>query len=302
MNAADAEEYTQALGQVVAGSWRQVALGKRLGVPRALGLTTREWVEDRLGGYVRLSIEERREAVAELTGDGMTQRETAEVLGVDVATVNRDVNPVANATDTAPDPASPPAEPVADATADEDGRPLDAFAALAADEQVRRQAEKAQRRAQDGHMADDWYTPRWLFEQMGVIFDIDVCAPTDPALRTVPARRYYTAADDGLTQPWEGMIWCNPPYSASEEWAQRWAAHDNGMLLLFVAAKNTRMVEHWAAAQRMVLFSGMIFDRPDSNAGGSLYLPLTLLARGPAGAYLQRVQHTWASPVLERVA
>jgi hypothetical protein len=93
VNSNDAEEFTQALGQIVAGSWRQIALADRLGVPAALGLSTREWVEQRLGGYLRLSIPERREAVAELVGDGMTQREAADVLGVGSGTVARDLAP-----------------------------------------------------------------------------------------------------------------------------------------------------------------------------------------------------------------
>ena len=92
LSAEDAEEYTAALGQVVAGGYRQVALGVRLGVPQALGLTVGDWVEHRLGGYVRLSIPERRAAVAELTADGLTQREVAEVLGVGEATVSRDAH------------------------------------------------------------------------------------------------------------------------------------------------------------------------------------------------------------------
>jgi hypothetical protein len=87
----DAEEYTLALGQVVAGGYRQVALGKRLGVPQALGLSVEDWVATRLGGYVRMSIADRREAVAELTEEGMTRRETAEILGVDEKTVRNDL-------------------------------------------------------------------------------------------------------------------------------------------------------------------------------------------------------------------
>jgi hypothetical protein len=50
MNPADAEEYTEALGQHLGASWRQIQLGDRLGVPQALGLSTREWVKQRLGG------------------------------------------------------------------------------------------------------------------------------------------------------------------------------------------------------------------------------------------------------------
>lgn len=97
MSPEDAEEYTQALSHVASGAWRQVALGHRLGVPQALGLTTGEWVAQRLGGYVRLDVTERRQAVQELTGQGFPQRQAAQVLGVDAATVNRDLS-VANAT------------------------------------------------------------------------------------------------------------------------------------------------------------------------------------------------------------
>jgi len=90
MKPEDAEEYTQALGQVVAGGWRQIALGERLGVPEALGLTVGEWVQQRLGGYVKLSIPERREAVDELAAEGKKNTEIAAVLGVGESTVRRD--------------------------------------------------------------------------------------------------------------------------------------------------------------------------------------------------------------------
>jgi hypothetical protein len=61
-----------------------------MGVPEALGLTTEEWVEERLGGYVRLNIPERREAVTELSEEGLSNVAVAEVLGVGEATVRRD--------------------------------------------------------------------------------------------------------------------------------------------------------------------------------------------------------------------
>lgn len=121
----DAEEYTQALGQVTAGSWRQILLGERMGVPDALGLSTREWVERRLGGYVRMSIPERREATAELAEQGHSQRAIADVLGVDQKTVSRDLRPTeANASadaevspeTSADDPAPWPAEANASAS------------------------------------------------------------------------------------------------------------------------------------------------------------------------------------------
>jgi IS30 family transposase len=99
----DAEEFTQAIGQIASGTYRQVALGVRLGVPKALGLDTPTWVHERLGGYVRLGIEERGEVVAELTADGMSTREVADVIGVDHSTVAADLKAVGNPTRDATD-------------------------------------------------------------------------------------------------------------------------------------------------------------------------------------------------------
>jgi len=87
---ADAEEWTQSLGQVAGGTWRQIALAKRLGVPQALGLSVDEWVNKRLGGYVRMAVEDRRAAVAELAADGHSPRESGEVRGVSHETARQD--------------------------------------------------------------------------------------------------------------------------------------------------------------------------------------------------------------------
>lgn len=112
MTPEDAEEYTQSLGQIVAGSWRQIAWAQRQGIPGALGMTTEQWVQERLGGYVRLAIPERREAVRELTapladgGGGLSTREAAAVLGVRNGTVWNDQHPAGVQTET-PDGAPP---------------------------------------------------------------------------------------------------------------------------------------------------------------------------------------------------
>lgn len=91
----DAEEYTRALGQIMSGGWRQIALAQRIGVPEAIGMTTEAWVRERIGGYVRIGLDERREAVKELTDpEGefhLSQRQAAEVLGIAQKTVSRDL-------------------------------------------------------------------------------------------------------------------------------------------------------------------------------------------------------------------
>lgn len=283
----DAEEYTQALGQVVAGGWRQVALGERLGVPAALGLSTRDWVEGRLGGYVRLSIPERRSAAAELEAEGMSQRGIADVLGVDAATVNRDLNPpsVADATEDHEYESEPqhedhsPGRSVADATED--------------------QSEPTANRAQ-ANDGDEWYTPRWLFDALGIKFSIDVCAPLDLTHASVPAERHLTIEDDGLAQPWDGTVWCNPPYSKPEPWARRMIHHRDGLLLTHMPMNAGWCVDAWEACDAIRLFQAMEFVRPDGSVQRPGYW-LQLAAFGPVATQaLARLQPLGAAAANKR--
>lgn len=133
---------------------------------------------------------------------------------------------------------------------------------------------------------DEWYTPRWLFEAAGITFDLDVCAPMASEFRTCPARRYLTVAEDGLTAPWEGVVWMNPPYSRPAPWVDRWAAHPEGLALLPAANSGWRGTL-LRAAHAVTLISGNWrdhiqmtgFGRPDGSRV-SYPVALILAARG----------------------
>ena len=79
--------------------------------------------------------------------------------------------------------------------------------------------------------SDDYYTPAWVFERMGLEFDLDVCAPPG-GIPWIPAKRYFTMEDDGLLQPWEGRVWMNPPYGSATAWVSKFIAHGNGVALV----------------------------------------------------------------------
>lgn len=57
---------------------------------------------------------------------------------------------------------------------------------------------------------DLWETPQELFDGLDAEFhfDLDVCALPDNA----KCGKFYTPEIDGLSQPWHGTCWCNPPY------------------------------------------------------------------------------------------
>lgn len=67
---------------------------------------------------------------------------------------------------------------------------------------------------------DQHATPQDLFDQLDAEFSftLDVCA--DPT--NAKCLRYYTEVEDGLVQPWDGAVWCNPPYGRGVgEWVQK---------------------------------------------------------------------------------
>lgn len=62
---------------------------------------------------------------------------------------------------------------------------------------------------------NEWYTPLGIIDRarkaMGGI-DLDP-ASCELAQRHVKAKRFYAIADDGLSLPWNGRVWLNPPYA-----------------------------------------------------------------------------------------
>ncbi|MFR8164430.1 MAG: DNA N-6-adenine-methyltransferase [Alistipes finegoldii] len=58
---------------------------------------------------------------------------------------------------------------------------------------------------------DMWATPQDLFDELNAEFHftLDPCATAENA----KCKKFYTMAEDGLKQDWEGeTVFCNPPY------------------------------------------------------------------------------------------
>lgn len=129
--------------------------------------------------------------------------------------------------------------------------------------------------------SDDWYTPKSLFDALGVTFDLDVaCPPGGPP--NTPCRRYYTQADDGLASPWDGLVWMNPPYSKPAPWVTKFLDHGNGICL--TGWSKSKWCERlWTEADAVIYIQKLLFDRPDGSRAG-IFMPLVLAGIGDQAA------------------
>lgn len=129
-----------------------------------------------------------------------------------------------------------------------------------------------------------WLTPPNILQALGE-FDLDPCACSEP--RPWPtAKMHCTAEDDGLSFPWFGRVWLNPPYgnpSIVGPWMRRMAKHGQGTALIFARTETALFHETvWGAASAIMFLRGrLFFCRSDgilanNNAGA----PSCLIAYG----------------------
>ena len=91
---------------------------------------------------------------------------------------------------------------------------------------------------------DECYTPQWVFDALGVRFDLDV-ASSNSEMIVVPSDRKYTVEDDGLALPWEGRVWMNPPFSKITPWINKWLEHGNGICLVHLSSNGRWVNQLW---------------------------------------------------------
>jgi hypothetical protein len=106
---------------------------------------------------------------------------------------------------------------------------------------------------------EEWLTPPWLLKRLGE-FDLDPCAPSDSRRPWSTALHHYSIEENGLAKPWEGRVWCNPPYGRKiGVWMQRLADHGNGIGLV-IARTDTRAFfdSVWRRADAVLFLRGRL--------------------------------------------
>jgi phage N-6-adenine-methyltransferase len=87
---------------------------------------------------------------------------------------------------------------------------------------------------------DEWATPQALFDRLNAVFHftLDPCASAANA----KCKRYFTIADDGLKQDWDGeRVFMNPPYGrAIGDWVKKASESQALVVCLLPARTDTR--------------------------------------------------------------
>lgn len=138
---------------------------------------------------------------------------------------------------------------------------------------------------------DEWLTPPHILAPLGP-FWLDPCAPIKRPWPT--ALSHYTIEGDGLSRPWSGRVWLNPPYGRPEivtPWMRRMVEHGEGTALIFARTETDLFFETvWNVASAVLFIRSRLHfhhvngDRAENNAGA----PSVLVAYGNTDAAVLR--------------
>jgi len=128
---------------------------------------------------------------------------------------------------------------------------------------------------------DEWLTPPEILEALGP-FDLDPCAPIKRPWSM--AEKHYTKEDNGLFLPWEGRVWCNPPYLRREwRWLEKCAFHGNAIALTFARTETAQFFKQvWGKADGLLFIKERLhfYDVDGNRSNWNAGAPSVLVAYG----------------------
>ena len=132
---------------------------------------------------------------------------------------------------------------------------------------------------------DEWETPADFFAMLDAEFGftLDVCATAANA----KCERYFTKADDGLIQPWEGVCWMNPPYGKEiGRWVEKAykASLDGATVVCLIPARTDTAYWHDYAmrADEVRLVRGRLAFGGTAKRGHNAPFPCAVVVFRPA--------------------
>lgn len=95
------------------------------------------------------------------------------------------------------------------------------------------------------------------------------------------AKTHYTREDDGLSLPWQGRVWLNPPYGTKTFiWLEKLAEHKSGIALIFARTETKGFhAQIWDKADALFFFRGRLrFHYVSGEKGGTANAPSCLVS------------------------
>jgi len=113
--------------------------------------------------------------------------------------------------------------------------------------------------------SDDWITPKFILDELGT-FDLDPCSSSTQPWPT--AKTMLTKEDDGLSSPWFGRVFLNPPYGQETwKWLKRLSEHNNGTALIFARTETEMFFNYvWGKCSSILFLKGRLhFHYPNGT-------------------------------------
>ena len=110
--------------------------------------------------------------------------------------------------------------------------------------QRKRQAPHLKRQVYHRAVSAEWETPQDFFAALHAEFGFTLDVAAQP--NNAKCARYFTREDDGLTQSWTGICWCNPPYGKTmAQWMRKaYESAQQGATVVCLVPARTEM-EWW---------------------------------------------------------
>lgn len=131
-------------------------------------------------------------------------------------------------------------------------------------------------------ITNDWITPRKLIQQLGDSFDLDPCESNTQPWPCAANGYRLGRGEDGLLLPWQGSVYCNPPYGPHvSKWVRKMELHRNGIMLIFLRAETEAWRDIFKTADAFLFpYGRTCFYLPDGTRAKSGTAPSALVAYG----------------------
>jgi hypothetical protein len=144
--------------------------------------------------------------------------------------------------------------------------------------------------------SDDFLTPPHIIAAMGE-FDLDPCA-SRRQIKPLAKIEYRYPDDNCLMLPWNGDVFCNPPFSELQAWVDRFILHGKGVLLVPARVEVSWFWKLWHNATAIFFTKGPVkYICPEGKAppGFSVGHSARWESAMPKGLAISRLGECWCA-------